>query len=93
MPTRKPRSDPFGGRSLVAACHEPDEYAQECTAVLAALREGPKHRDWLFKLAADPAAVVAELRYAGFDVVRYSYPWRAWDWCYALKEGGKVCGG
>ncbi len=92
MPKKKPRRDPYGGRSLVAECHVPDAYEVELTAVLAALQEGPKHRDWLYKVAADPAAAVEELRYAGFTVVRYVYPDRAWDWCWALDEGGKICG-
>jgi hypothetical protein len=60
--------------------------------LLAVLREGPKHRDWLWRDFPAYKEVIEQLRAAGHVIKSISFPNRADDWVYALCENGRVCG-
>lgn len=81
-------SDLFGDEIAFAGIRPPDPHPEK---VLAFLREGPKHRDWLRIHVPDPAAVVETLRTRGHVVKAVKYFGRT-DWVYALSENGRICG-
>ncbi len=92
---RKPRDDVFGGGGLfgdMSPKHLPPPPDPDLALVLSLLREGPKHRDWLYTRVKDPAAVVEKLRAAGHNIKSVSWPNRSWDWVWALSENGRLCG-
>lgn len=85
--------DPFGAslfgvvpKGVVVKLPDPDE-----ARVLAFLREGAKHRDWLRVRITDPKGVVEALRKKGHVIKSVTWP-NYTDWVYSLSEGGYLYG-
>lgn len=79
-------SDPMP-KSVLGKPPDPD-----LAKMLTLLREGPKHRDWLYIHVTDPKKTVEQLRAQGHVIKSVSFPNREWDWAYALSENGRLCG-